>query len=498
MKRLKYETKILEHKIKFKVNYKEKPPKFILDIITKAVNDGKNISNWLVDEKYFFDTDMLFEVVQNAFANYDELFSGNDAEAVALMNSIIKNGFLIREEIVSAEFNTLEPLIESYALVIDGKSIAVSSREDAAKAAINSVISSAPNGFSFNIEEHYFSEESKSKSLNVDLLLKDGALTLYNQRVNMDALDFDKLSEMNKLFNFKSAGLEPNVISQIDEQWEFPNTNDYALKEWEKCEVSNKHYFFKIKTLNVEVLELAKFYELPVAKIESFIQPDFNKEHKLYNTFFEMFVNGKIQPNKFMFLTFLRNEKEVISKLISEAKHLQKLISDKEVLVKILLLEDEFSLKSFNLNKTLVEEIIAGASIPQVPLILKKLSTSFRDTLISTKVLSKISAISYSLLSPKQLKIVEDEQERKRLEKEEFENCIGKITVSGLREGIKTLSSQRKIELGIADNKNSVKKFLDRYIGHSSANMEITPQVMNEAKRIVKIAEKYVKSVKDI
>lgn len=498
MKRLSYKTQVLEHKIKFKVTYKEKPPKFILDIIARASKTGRNVSNWLLEEKGFYETDMLFGVVEDAFADYAELFSEeNEGKAVAQMNSIIANGFLVREELVGAQFNTLEPLIASYELVIDGKSMAVSSREGAARSAMSNIISKTPNGFEFNVEEYYFSPEPKTKSQDVEFILNGGELTLYGQKINMDALDFAKLLETNELFNFKSERINPNVISQIDKQWEFFGANEYRLSEWDKCEINNIQYFFKIKSLNVEILELAEFHNLPVVKEESLMQHDFNKENKMYDVFFRLFVEGKIQPNKFMFLTFLRNEREVITKLISETKSLQKLVNDKEVLVKILLLEGEFSMKPFNLNKTLVEEIIVSASIPQIPTILKKLSTSFRDTLISTKVLTKLSSVSFDLLSPKQLKIVKDEQERKRLEKEEFEACIGKITVSGLREGIKTLSHQRKIELGAADKNNSVKKFLDKYIGHSSVGMEITPQIINEAKRIAKIAEKYVKSAID-
>lgn len=496
MKKLNYELQISEHEMHFVVSYRENPPKFVMDVITKASQSNMNVSNWLKNAKNLLDTEGLFNVVAGTFENYRTLFIGADATASAEMKKIINNGYLERKENVNATFSTLSPLVESYKITIDGKSFPVSSREDAANVVMKIIAAQRPNGYEFAVSESYFSEEPDVITQKIELVLQNGQITLYGQKINYDALDIKDIYSQNDLasFTYETKRL---FDESIDSEWEFLGADEYNFDDWTRCSLNGFLSYFALRNASVEILKIALYHGIIIFKKETLMSYDFGKDHETYEMFLEMFIKGGFQPNKFMFLAFLKNEQELLPQLLKEKSNLQKLVNDKEVLTKLLILNKDFTLEKLSLNKSLVEEIISNASIPQLDIILKKLSEEFRDTLTSTKVLTKLKEISFDLLSTKQLEIVKNEEERKRLEREEFEICIGKITISGLREGIKSMSKQKKIELGIADKNNSVKKFLDKHIGHASVNLEITPHIISEAKRISKIAEKYKKTIKN-
>ena len=482
MKNLKYFTKSNSYKNIISYTFRKKTPKFVIEILNKILLEKITIEKFITNSGINSNS-QIYSIIKKAFENYEEFYDDFNEKEIT---KIVENGYKEITKKIEANIYSLLPLVDIYEVDIYEKRLKLKNEKEFKKEILKYLETIHKNGSHFKLNSLKKEDEKNEKYL-IYLKIEDGTLKCNNEKINFKELNFEELLEENELQKIENI----NKIEKIPKDWLFLK-NDIDIDKFQKQNYNLKDYWFEIKENSIEFLEIKNWNKLTIYNKNVIRIDEFEKETNFYNLILKAKEeNPLLTLNNFIFLKFLKEKEKVTLKILKNKKELEKMISNDDILRNVLLLDEKIIL-DVKINKLYVEKIIESSSIPQLPIIISKLTDEFKDSLLSPKTLNKISNVDRSLLSKKQLEIIQNEEKKKELIRQEYFSIIGEITDSGIREKIKQFSKQKKKELKI-DKK--FKKWIDSYIGHNketikNKNQEIQEKELNKAKQILAIVRK--------
>lgn len=469
MKKIKYELKATKYNFSCSVQFNEKIPQFILDLATKALCQNKTIETYVSNQGILGNSD-LYRIIKRAFKNYQDVYS----TSVDNIQMLIENGYITREENITGIINSLQPVVNKFTMTVDNKEWNLYTEEDTEEALIEMMENKYPEGFDFKVSSIVPSAKIM-ESIEVDFEIKNKTLYCKGDEIIEKEVDYDLLAELNQLPIFINA----TRMNNIEDGYGFIDEEDFSIMD----QYEDIFYQYEIKDSSIIFNEYKNWMDLLMCKTSIIRQSEFTKDSKEYQIIYHDYLNKNITLNKFIFLTFIKNEKAIRSKLIESPK-VGTWINDEAILRNLLLIDEDFKMPS-NINIQYTEKILHNASLEQMPIIMDKLSIEQRDNMTSPKLLNRLASINKDYLSPKQLKIVQDEEAKKQIIIDEYHSVIGKITNLGIREKIKSLT---KKELKTVGGKKT-KQWLDKNIGHNKGDQEINETSLKKARGILKVFE---------
>lgn len=466
MTRLNYELTTSKYNFTCHINFNKRIPQFILDLSQNAIEANQRINEYISSKGIRENTD-LFKIVQRSFKHYPEvLFYDLNA-----LKTLIQNGYITQSENITGSINSLKPVVNKFTMLVDNKEWNMYNEDDIDEVLIEMMEDKYPEGFEFRVSNYVKSDITEQQEV-VQFEIKNNTLYCKGDEVSEDHIDYETLSESNNIPFMWNAGEGEN----IENGFVFVKEGDGdIIKEYD-----GTYYSYDIKDSSIVFNQYKNWHDLLMVKTNIIRQSEFREDTSLYQIIYHDYLENGIALNKFIFLAFIKNEDDIRKQLIASSR-VSSWIQDEAIMRNLLLIDEDFKMPD-NINIQYAEKILQNASLEQISIIMRKLSINHRDAMLSPKLLNRLSSIDKNYLSPKQLKIVQDEEAKKQLVIDEYHTVIGKITNLGIREKMKSLTKKELKEFG---GKNT-KQWLDKNIGHNKGNQEITESLLNKAKDILK------------
>lgn len=493
MKTLNYISQFETFDFDITIRYKKMLPQFISQLAEKslenyqtksrrqiasekAANNYKSIiENYLEISSISLDSG-IYLIIAKAFEDFEELFNGNKEE----LSKAIANNFLWKEEHIGGKVISLSPLVEKFILKIDGKNFNLDSEEEI-KHKILTIFSNQNQDILDPELINYKKNIQEKTEQKINLTIANNTLKCMGNQINSNMLNYDEIIKQN---NLKIENIENQNTILDDYQFLTNNANvSFELKE-----INNYYFSFLIKDQSFDFTYFINWNDLTLFKNKIIREKDFIQESDIYQNMLAIYLEDKIEINHFMFLAFLKNEREIQDKLLQDQDNLKKIIDDKDVLRNILLLDNDFKLTiPFNLDYA--RKIIQSASLKQIPIILRKISEATRDKMLDLKLINRLASIEITYLAPKQKELFENEKQKKEFLKKEYFKVIGQITQLGVRERIKNFNKDEWKKMG----GKKTNQWLNKNIGHNKGNIVIDVDKLKKAKKILEDFNEIIK-----
>lgn len=479
-----YTTKINKESSSVRATYSLKLPDYIIELVQKAWENQKSSILEYIQSKFEYENEGLYNVFISSFGRYDDLIHKEITRSE--MQKIITDGYLTLTSNYQIWINSYEPLVNYYSVKFEGKEFKIKDRNAINKEIVDIIKHSIENSFNVSAEINNGVTIPSEEQINISVDASNN-FTFKGMLLDESQLDYISLVEDNNLV--ECDGFKETTTFNEKMKLFKKSNQEIKLNEWTKA----NDIYYKILQNSIEILQIYQYKSIPVYWKESILESEFLNNEFHYQNILNLYRHGKITINKMIFIAFLKNENDILQKLINDSKA-KVFLQDKHILTTILLNKNIEKI-NVNLNSELVSQIIIGSSVVQTPMMIEKLSTILRDKMLSIKLLNRLADIDINLMTDNQRKFFEDEQLKAQKMEDEYFSIIGQITASGVREIVGELSKKQKDKLNLSKN---FKEWLHKNIGHNKGdNKQIDQQMVNEAKKILNTSKTIIQIIEN-
>lgn len=477
-----YTTRINKESSTVRATYSLKLPDYIIELVQKTWENRKNSILEYIQSKFEYENEGLYNVFVSSFGRYNDIIHKEITRSE--MQEIITNGYLTLTSNFQIWINSYEPLVNYYSVKFEGKELKINDRNAMNKEIVYMIQQSIENSFNVSAEINKGVAIPYDEQINISIDTSNN-FTFKGMLLDEHQIDYNILMKDNNLIDSDELNIYPTFNEKM--RLYKKSNQEIKLDEW----IKSDDIYYKILQNSIEILQIYQYKSIPVYWKESIIESEFLNSDFHYRNILNLYRNGRITINKMMFITFLKNENDILQKLVSDSKA-KIFLQDKQILTSILLNKNIEKI-NVDLNPELVSQIIIGSSVVQTPMMIVKLSINLRDKMLSIKLLNRLSDIDINLMTDNQRKFFEDEQLKAQKLEDEYYSIIGQITASGVREIVGELSKKQKDKLNLSKN---FKEWLHKNIGHNKGDIkQIDQQMVNEAKKILNTSKTIIQII---